>query len=220
MQKNAGLRLQERYIGLRRGGDDGQTAQSTRSGWENAKIGIGGATSANVGVMVMASYCKNPATGSLSGFQQLIFRMRPSDVSVSTVTRPGCVGTHANVPAVSTSTIRWGYFRIPPSPNRHLCSFLASSIGTVPPHRWPDSSALQPLHSAPLQFRRLHFHFAAFRRPQTAETGKDSGAPGDSGTQRPRCSAYRPASNTARGSACRRSQAIWPRGFARPRHQQ
>ena len=34
--------------------------------------------------------------------------------------------------------------------------------------------------------------------------------------QRPRCSAYRPSSNTALGSACRRRQAIWPRGFARP----
>jgi hypothetical protein len=85
VQKNAGLRLHERYIGLRRGGDDGQTAQSTRSGWENAKIGVGGATSANVGVMVMASYCKYPATGSLSGFQQLIFWMRLADVSANTV---------------------------------------------------------------------------------------------------------------------------------------
>jgi hypothetical protein len=38
--------------------------------------------------------------------------MRPADVSVSTVTRPGCTGTHANESGFSTSTIRWGYFRI------------------------------------------------------------------------------------------------------------
>ena len=48
------------------------------------------------------------------------------------------------------------------------------------PHHWPDSSALQPLHSISFQLRRLRFHFIAFRRPQTGETGKASVAPKDS----------------------------------------
>jgi hypothetical protein len=39
---------------------------------------------------------------------------------------------------------------------------------------------LHPLHSIPFHFRRLQFHSIAFRRPQTAETVKDSGAPKDS----------------------------------------
>ena len=35
----------------------------------------------------------------------------------------------------------------------------------------PDSPGLRPLHYIPFQFRRLHFHSIAFRRPQAAETG-------------------------------------------------
>ena len=62
------------------------------------------------------------------------------------------------------------------------------------PHRWPDSSALQPLHSTSFQLHKLRFHSIAFRRSQTAETVNNSGAPGNSGSQRPRCSAYRPGS--------------------------
>ncbi len=33
-----------------------------------------------------------------------------------------------------------------------------------------DSQTSQPLHSIPLQFRRLHFRYIAFRRSQTGET--------------------------------------------------
>jgi hypothetical protein len=69
-------------------------------------------------------------------------------------------------------------------------AYSAPSIGTVPPAPVTDSPALHPLHSASFQFRRLHFHFTAFRRPQTAETvRRTSGAPE---TSRPRCCAYRP----------------------------
>ena len=38
------------------------------------------------------------------------------------------------------------------------------------PRTTTDSPALHPLHSISLQFRRLHFHSIAFRRPQTGET--------------------------------------------------
>jgi len=38
------------------------------------------------------------------------------------------------------------------------------------PRTMTDSPALHPLHSISLQFRRLHFHSIAFRRPQTGET--------------------------------------------------
>ena len=66
------------------------------------------------------------------------------------------------------------------SPSRHLRLVAdrrerrttpdAPNVGTVPPAHATDSPALQPLHSAPFQFRRLHFHSTAFRRPQTGET--------------------------------------------------
>jgi hypothetical protein len=38
------------------------------------------------------------------------------------------------------------------------------------PRTMTDSPALHPLHSISLQFRRLHFRFTSFRRPQTVET--------------------------------------------------
>lgn len=65
------------------------------------------------------------------------------------------------------------------------------------PHRWPDSSALQPLPFISFQLHKFRFHSIAFRRSQTAGTGRDSVAPGDSGIQRPRCFAYRPANKSA-----------------------
>ena len=93
-----------------------------------------------------------------------------------------------------------------------------------------DSPALQPLHSFPLQFRRLHFRSTAFRRPQTSETVKKRRARPETKipeaamlrisaktSNSPRCFARARHRNTARGSACRRGQAIWPRGFARPK---
>jgi hypothetical protein len=48
-QKNAASRLQERYIGLRRGDDEGPDGTIHAVWRENAKIGVGGATSANIG---------------------------------------------------------------------------------------------------------------------------------------------------------------------------
>ena len=57
------------------------------------------------------------------------------------------------------------------------------------------SFATAPLHFTSISQAPFPFH--SFRRSQTAETGTDSVAPGDSGIQRPRCSAYRPVSNMA-----------------------
>lgn len=56
-------------------------------------------------------------------------------------------------------------------------SFTKASARFRPPG-WPDSSAFRPLHSAALHFRRLQFRSTAFRRSQTAETGKGRRAPG------------------------------------------
>ena len=86
--------------------------------------------------------------------------------------------------AVARPVRHFGFqrFRIFPvaSPSRHLRLVAdrrkhrttpdAPNVGTVPPAHATDSPALQPLHSAPFQFRRLHFHSTAFRRPQTGET--------------------------------------------------
>ena len=49
----------------------------------------------------------------------------------------------------------------------------------------------------------------SFRRSQTVETGTDSGAPGDSGIQRPLCSAYRPASKMAESLRLAKGSALW-----------
>jgi len=62
----------------------------------------------------------------------------------------------------------------------------AARTGTLPPHRWPDSSL--SARFIPLHFNfggrqcgsRLHFRSIAFRRSQIAETVKDSGAPKES----------------------------------------
>jgi hypothetical protein len=76
----------------------------------------------------------------------------------------------------------------PASPSRHLCLVVdwckhrttpdAPSIGTVSPAPLAGLVTFRPLLSFSLHFRRLHFRSIAFRRPQTAETGKDSGAMG------------------------------------------
>ena len=113
-----------------------------------------------------------------------------------------------------TATCAWSWSgaRAEPLPTRQVSARFR-------PHRWPDSSSFA---TAPLHFTstsQAAFPFHSFRRLQTAETGTDSGAPGDSGFQRPRGFAYRPGkqygrettsgqgiSNTARGFACRRSQ--------------
>src|ERR1017187_8709176 len=59
------------------------------------------------------------------------------------------------------------------------------SIGTVPPAPDDCLATFRPLHSAAFQFRRLHFHFTSFRRPQIGETvKKTSCAP--AGFRRPR----------------------------------
>jgi len=62
------------------------------------------------------------------------------------------------------------------SQSGHLHSCQVSAL--FGPRRWPDSSALQPLHSISLQLHKLRFRSIAFRRSQTAETVKNSGAPG------------------------------------------
>ena len=114
------------------------------------------------------------------------------------------------------------------SPSRHL--HFVPSIGTVPPAHSTDSPALHPLHSISLQFRRLHFRSIAFRRPQTGETvrtqivrARNVKWPRDfvrPASNSPRCFARARHRNTARGSACRRGQAIGRKASPRPRNQQ
>ena len=93
----------------------------------------------------------------------------------------------------------------PASPSRRLRSFLAPSIGTLPPHRWPDSSIC--IRSTP-----FHFNFAGYISvpfvPTAANCRDRQRQRCAQRCQRPRCSAYRPR------------PAIWPRGFARPGNQQ
>ena len=107
---------------------------------------------------------------------------------------------------------------------------LAPSIGTVSP---APLAGLVSFATAPLHFTatsQAAFPFHSFRRSQTAETGTDTVAPGDSRNQRPRCSAYRPVSNMAarlrpaKASAIRREASPFaedssnsPRCFARAR---
>ena len=92
----------------------------------------------------------------------------------------------------------------------------APSIGTLPPHRWPDSSALQPLHSLPhsaTQITRDAFaHSDGRKLPRPAKTAVP---------QRFQAARLRPAKKsaiardashgqdigiTARGYACRRGR--------------
>ena len=67
----------------------------------------------------------------------------------------------------------------PASPSRRLRSFLAPSIGTLPPHRWPDSSLSARSTSFHCNFggRRCgsHLHFRSIRSdgrklPRPSET--------------------------------------------------
>jgi hypothetical protein len=111
------------------------------------------------------------------------------------------------------------------------------TLALVPRAKYRHASAaplaglinLHPLHSIAFQLHKLRFHYIAFRRPQTAETVKDSGAPKDArgrdaphiGQDRNMAARLRPAktsaiardashgqdtSITARGSACRRGR--------------
>ena len=97
------------------------------------------------------------------------------------------------------------------------------------PRTMTDSPALHPLHSAAAIRKQRRSAIASFRRPQTGETvrkrrarpkKKDPEAAmlriSAKTSNSPRCFARARHRNTARGSACRRGQAIWPRGFARP----
>ena len=90
------------------------------------------------------------------------------------------------------------------SPSRCLRSFLTPSIGTLPPHRWPDSSL--SARSTP-----FHCNFAGYISvpfvPTAANCRDRQRQRCAQRFQRPRCSAYRPR------------PAIWPRDFVRPRNQ-
>jgi hypothetical protein len=127
------------------------------------------------------------------------------------------------------------------SPSRHLRLVAdrrerrttpdAPIVGTVPPAHATDSPALQPLHSAPFQFRRLHFHSTAFRRPQTGETVRKQivharKMAGAASTGRETSSGQQAIAHESllagKASAIRREatpvaedKAIAPRGFAR-----
>ena len=66
----------------------------------------------------------------------------------------------------------------PASPSRHFPESVRGKYrhGSAR-NRCRTRQFCRPLHSAPFQFRRLHFHFAAFRRPQTVETVTETVAP-------------------------------------------
>jgi len=105
----------------------------------------------------------------------------------------------------------------PLSASRHLRSFLAPSIGTLPPHRWPDSSLSArstPFHcnfagyiSVPLRSdgRKLPRPSKTAVRPKIPEAAmlRISAKTGNMAAR------LRPATDisiTARGSACRRGR--------------
>ena len=81
----------------------------------------------------------------------------------------------------------------------------AHRFRTVPPAPLAGLVSFPPApFAAALSFADFAGCSRSFRRPQTAETGTDSGAPKAANQHRARCSAYRPR------------PAIGPRGFARP----
>jgi hypothetical protein len=96
-----------------------------------------------------------------------------------------------------------------------LRSFLAPSIGTLPPH----PGRTHQFASAPLHFTAISqatFPFHSFRRPQTAETVKDSGAPKDSrGRDAPHIGQDR---QYGRETSSGQNNGNSPRCFARARH--
>jgi len=84
---------------------------------------------------------------------------------------------------------------------------VAPSIGTLPPHRWPDSSALPPLHSISLQLRRLRFRSIrsdGHKLPRPARTAARPEVQDSNGRDAPHID----------------RSAIWPRDFAYRRRQQ
>ena len=116
------------------------------------------------------------------------------------------------------------------SPSRHLRLVAARrerrttpdapNVGTVPPAHATDSPALQPLHSAPFQFRRLHFHSTAFRRPQTGETVRRQIVrarmmAGAASTGRETSSGQQAIAHESLLAG--KASAIWPRDSVRPR---
>jgi hypothetical protein len=135
--------------------------------------------------------------------------------------------------AVARPVRHFGFqrFRIFPvaSPSRHLRLVAdrrkhrttpdAPNVGTVPPAHATDSPALQPLHSAPFQFRRLHFHSTAFRRPQTGETVRRQIVrarmmAGAASTGRETSSGQQAIAHESLLAG--KASAIWPRDSVRP----
>ena len=106
----------------------------------------------------------------------------------------------------------------PASPSRHLRCQVSARFR---PRTMTDSPALHPLHSAAAIRKQRRSAIASFRRPQTGETVRTARArPEKQDTpmvarlrptrtsNSPRCFARARHRNTARGSACRRGQAI------------
>ena len=130
-----------------------------------------------------------------------------------------CRGGSRSFSAISPSPAGRGGYAVEPSrrcrSNARLhradtCALIASvahaapSIGTLPPHRWPDSSL--SARSTP-----FHCNFAGYISvpfvPTAANCRDRQRQRCAQRCQRPRCSAYRPR------------PAIWPRDFVRPRNQ-
>ncbi len=147
------------------------------------------------------------------------------------------------VSGIETSSLRSSLGKSK-QPRRHradTCAWSRPGAGAEPlptrqasarfrPRTMTDSPALHPLHSAAAIRKQRRSAIAAFRRPQTGETVKKRRARpkkripeaamlriSAKTSNSPRCFARARHRNTARGSACRRGQAIWPRGFARPK---
>ena len=98
----------------------------------------------------------------------------------------------------------WGEVgQFPASPSRRLRSCLTPSIGTLPPHRWPDSSLSARSIRCRTPLHRLRGMLSLI--PTAANCRDRQRQRCAQRFQRPRCSAYRPR------------PAIWPRDFVRPK---
>jgi len=147
----------------------------------------------------VASRCQSSFGLLAASHRSFVRSCRGGSRSCSAISpSPAGRGGHAVEPFTEASQ------KFPASPSRRLRSFLAPSIGTLPPHRWPDSSL--SARSTP-----FHFNFAGYISvpfvPTAANCRDRQRQRCAQRFQRPRCSAYRPR------------PAIWPRDFVRQENQ-
>ena len=168
----------------------------------------------------VASRCRCSCGARAASQRRFVRSCRGGSRSCSaTCPSPAGCGGHAIQPGVTEPTLalgrgqaRWPVRLAPPNPlpTRQMSArFRPRTIWEAGLR--PDSSALHPLHSISLQFRRLHFRSIAFRRSQTGETVRRQIVrarmmAGAARTGR-ETSSGQGISNTARGFACRRRQS-------------